>query len=511
MKDPSNRTKVVVRNLPPSLSRSSFFEQIDLRFAGRYNWSSFSDGINSPKRQSHARAYINFNSPEDVFEFAEFFNGHVFVNEKGAQFKATVEYSPSQRVPKPSGKKDGREGTISRDPEYVEFLEQISKPSENLPSADVQLERREAERAGVQESPIVTPLMEFVRRKRAGKNGRQATSDLKISGRARVSSPRKSRSNATKLVPEKKKYILKTSGKSKSGKDKSTNFLVPPRDDRLDTLSGERLTENDSGASSVETGKKKILLLKGKEQDISGHKGAASFGENSSVLPDLKSHTSYDASGRIIRGILLNKETRQNQPSAVQSEQRLQSITSERGKRPPRPASIRSSASGYAFSNEPSPVSSDPVGKRTGDDKFGANHQNGMIIIREKQERRTRNRERLDHGVWTPLRRSDPLHASPEHMSHSSQTIPKSHEANGEKSGSNLQNQGGEVVTAAGVRKSGFIENGSNSKHFMRRGPAHIKDVGFSSEGKSSKRGSAGSGHSPHEKQVWIQKSASGS
>ena len=30
----------------------------------------------------------------------------------GAQFKAVVEYAPSQRVPRSSTKKDGREGTI---------------------------------------------------------------------------------------------------------------------------------------------------------------------------------------------------------------------------------------------------------------------------------------------------------------------------------------------------------------------------------------------------------------
>lgn len=34
------------------------------------------------------------------------------------------------------------------DPEYLEFLEVIAKPIENLPSAEIQLERREAERAG---------------------------------------------------------------------------------------------------------------------------------------------------------------------------------------------------------------------------------------------------------------------------------------------------------------------------------------------------------------------------
>lgn len=30
----------------------------------------------------------------------------------GTQFKAVVEYAPSQRVPRSSTKKDGREGTI---------------------------------------------------------------------------------------------------------------------------------------------------------------------------------------------------------------------------------------------------------------------------------------------------------------------------------------------------------------------------------------------------------------
>lgn len=37
----------------------------------------------SLKNQHHSRAYIDFNRPEDVVEFAEFFDGHIFVNEKG--------------------------------------------------------------------------------------------------------------------------------------------------------------------------------------------------------------------------------------------------------------------------------------------------------------------------------------------------------------------------------------------------------------------------------------------
>ncbi|RRT40055.1 hypothetical protein BHE74_00011418 [Ensete ventricosum] len=173
MKDPPDRTKVVMRHLPPAISQSVLMEEIDGRFAGRYDWVCFRPGKNSQKDQIHSRAYLNFNRPEDVVEFAEFFDGHIFVNEKGSQFKALVEYAPSQQVPNIWSKKDGREGTISKDPEYMEFLELISKPVEHLPSAEVQLERKEAERAGAKETPIVTPLMDFVRRKRAAKIGVQ--------------------------------------------------------------------------------------------------------------------------------------------------------------------------------------------------------------------------------------------------------------------------------------------------------------------------------------------------
>lgn len=38
----------------------------------------------SQKDQRHSQAYINFKRPEDVVEFAEFFDGHIFVNEKGS-------------------------------------------------------------------------------------------------------------------------------------------------------------------------------------------------------------------------------------------------------------------------------------------------------------------------------------------------------------------------------------------------------------------------------------------
>lgn len=102
-------------------------------------------------------------------------------------------------------KKDGREGTIYKDPEYLKFLEFIAKPVENLPSAEIQLERREAERAGgPKESVIVTPLMDFIRQKRAAKSGSQRSSaNRKLRRRAGGSS--NSNRNSSKRGPEKRR------------------------------------------------------------------------------------------------------------------------------------------------------------------------------------------------------------------------------------------------------------------------------------------------------------------
>ena len=38
---------------------------------------------------------------------------------------------------------------MKADPDYLEFLKLIAKPAEHLPSAEIQLERKEAEQSGL--------------------------------------------------------------------------------------------------------------------------------------------------------------------------------------------------------------------------------------------------------------------------------------------------------------------------------------------------------------------------
>ncbi|KAL2335796.1 hypothetical protein Fmac_010242 [Flemingia macrophylla] len=525
------KTKVVIRHLPPSLTQSDLFQHIDSHFASRYNWFSFRPGTTAHKRQRHSRAYIDFNSPHDVFEFAEFFHGHVFVNERGAQHKAIVEYAPSQRVPKPSTKKDGREGTIYKDPDYLEFLKLIAKPHEHLPSAEIQLERKEAEQAGAnKETPIVTPLMEYVRRKRAVDSGMQASSAVaKVSRRSRAALPGKPGSTNTKRGSEKKKYVQKDNSKSvtrKESKDKSAFIVVPRREDQSAESSIKGISEIEalhgmegpiSGIPlTSDSGKKKILLLKGKQREIPSAtdgtvKQQNAQSGNSAISTPAKQNQRQEASGRLIRSILLNNEARQSQ-SSTSAQHNIQILSSENGKRLPRPFGSRSGLNDQASNQDSSQVNSEGDSKRTLDEKFVKREMHGLGSG-EKTEKRTRNKDRPDRGVWTPLRRSDVSHAGNDHTSSSltQPTLSKPESAEGEvKENAPSGNRGGELSTSAGGRGNSSIENGSQRK-FTRRGTSYmVKDDGAASlsEGKPLKKIV---GHTAHEKQVWVQKSSSGS
>lgn len=114
-----------------------------------------------------------------------------------------------------------------------------------------------------------------------------------------------------------------------------------------------------------------------------------SFDKNqtSSVL---KQSQRREATGRIIRSILLHKDSRQNHSSGVQSEQQTQTSNLEKDKRPPRPQHVQL-------------ILKDANG--ASDDKVVGNDLHSFSG--EKQEKRTRNKDRPDRGVWAPLRRSD--------------------------------------------------------------------------------------------------------
>ncbi|OWM67489.1 hypothetical protein CDL15_Pgr028352 [Punica granatum] len=350
------RSKVVVRHLPPSLSRSDFFGQIDTLFADRCSWTSFRPGkISSRKGQQCSRAYVDFKRPEDVINFAGFFDGHVFVNEKGAHFKAIVEYAPCQRVPKRSPR-DSREGTIYVDPDYLEFLKLIAKPVENHGKPAIQLEAIEAEQA--EETPVVTPLMEFVRQRRAVENGIQDASAVgKSTRKALAASKGKLASVNKKHGQARKKDVLKDSKKGAIGRDKS---------------------ENDNRTPKSE--KKKILLLRGKELEVP--KGEMTSITNSTGLIASEQSHLRESSQKLIRTILLKNEAHQSSSSILAKKIKPEIL--DKGKQLPQPTDLESSETCYVSEDAVHSVSSDNYVKKTADDQFVSKDLHAADNIREK-------------------------------------------------------------------------------------------------------------------------------
>ena len=61
----------------------------------------------------YARAYINFKNQEDIILFRDRFDGYVFLDNKGQEYPAIVEFAPFQKAAKKKTKKrDTKVGTI---------------------------------------------------------------------------------------------------------------------------------------------------------------------------------------------------------------------------------------------------------------------------------------------------------------------------------------------------------------------------------------------------------------
>lgn len=127
---------------------------------------------------------------------------------------------------------------------------------------------------------------------------------------------------------------------------------------------------------------------------------SASPVKNSTGVSAVRQNPRREASGKIIRSILLNKDSRSS-TSTPHTETQIQGSNQEKDKRAPRPPNVQL----YLRDTNGVP-----------EERF-ANDFHGSST--EKQERRTRNKDRPDRGVWAPLRRSDGPHASNDSLSSS--------------------------------------------------------------------------------------------
>ncbi|XP_038596786.1 regulator of nonsense transcripts 3A isoform X2 [Tachyglossus aculeatus] len=161
-------TKVVIRRLPPNLTKEQLEEQLHPLPA--HDYFEFCTADPSLYPHLYTRAYINFRNPDDILLFRDRFDGYVFIDSKGLEYPAVVEFAPFQKISKKKlKKKDAKAGTIEEDPEYRKFLETYCVDEEKI-SANPETLLGEIE-AKTREliARRTTPLLEYIRSRKLEK------------------------------------------------------------------------------------------------------------------------------------------------------------------------------------------------------------------------------------------------------------------------------------------------------------------------------------------------------
>ncbi|XP_078258663.1 regulator of nonsense transcripts 3A isoform X2 [Rhinoraja longicauda] len=161
-------TKVVIRRLPPNLTKAQLEEQ--LHPLPTHDYFEFCAADVSLYPHLFSRAYINFKNPDDIILFRDRFDGYIFIDNKGQEYPAVVEFAPFQKISKRKlKKKDTKSGSIEEDLEYKKFLESYCADEEKVAAnpetllGEIEAKTREliARRT--------TPLLEYIKNKKLEK------------------------------------------------------------------------------------------------------------------------------------------------------------------------------------------------------------------------------------------------------------------------------------------------------------------------------------------------------
>ncbi|XP_006159756.2 regulator of nonsense transcripts 3A [Tupaia chinensis] len=159
--------QVVIRRLPPSLTKEQLEEQLYPLPA--HDYFEFFAADLSLHPHLYSRAYVNFRNPDDILLFRDRFDGYVFIDSRGLEYPAVVEFAPFQKVAKKKlKKKDAKTGSIEDDPEYKKFLEMYCVEEERTTNPETLLGEMGAKTRELL-ARRTTPLLEYIKNRKLEK------------------------------------------------------------------------------------------------------------------------------------------------------------------------------------------------------------------------------------------------------------------------------------------------------------------------------------------------------
>uniref|UniRef100_A0A1A8I881 UPF3 regulator of nonsense transcripts homolog A n=1 Tax=Nothobranchius kuhntae TaxID=321403 RepID=A0A1A8I881_NOTKU len=261
-------SKVVIRRLPPSLSKDQLEEQLSP--LPSYDYFEFFSADQSLYPHLFSRAYINFKNTEDILLFRDRFDGYVFIDNKGQEYPAVVEFAPFQKISKKKlKKKDAKAGSIEEDPEYKRFLENYSCDEEkSMANPETLLGEIEAKTKELI-AKRTTPLLEYIKNKKIEKQ--RIREEKREERRRRELEKKRQREEEKRKRREEERRKRKEAEKQKKLSEKDIKIKLLKKSDRDDDIDSDRTKEkSDAGDGDRGNWEKSVGQMKSKDPKEKG-------------------------------------------------------------------------------------------------------------------------------------------------------------------------------------------------------------------------------------------------
>ncbi|KAM6385641.1 regulator of nonsense transcripts 3A isoform 4-T4 [Alca torda] len=233
-------SKVVIRRLPPCLTKEQLEEQLHPLPA--HDYFEFCTADPSLYPHLYSRAYINFRNPEDILLFRDRFDGYVFIDNKGLEYPAVVEFAPFQKISKKKlKKKDAKAGSIEDDPEYRKFLDSYCADEEKIcANPEILLGEIEAKTRELI-ARRTTPLLEYIKNRKLEKQ--RIREEKREERRRRELEKKRLREEEKRKRREEERRKRKELEKQKKISEKEIRIKLLKKPEKGDELASEKHKE----------------------------------------------------------------------------------------------------------------------------------------------------------------------------------------------------------------------------------------------------------------------------
>nr|XP_027204044.1 regulator of nonsense transcripts 3A-like [Dermatophagoides pteronyssinus] len=269
-------TRIIVRQLPPTMNEEQFLEVVSPLPSNQEFYYVMGD-LNLGEF-AYSRAYIKFNNIDDMLMFTQKYDDYIFIDSKGNEYPALVEYAPIQKLPRRLNsmnvKKDTKVNTIENDPDFLafkEFIENggISSSTQQQTNSEQILEEIENKDSQSKDNKDtdhhpIPPLVEYLNKKRLEK--------IKIKDEKKR---RKEEMKKKKKEEIRTKKLEKKKEKPQQQQQQPTKIMEKP-------IGGNRLTEQTKKdyQSDNKIDRKTVVIVSGANSKNSGNNRGGGSGIN---------------------------------------------------------------------------------------------------------------------------------------------------------------------------------------------------------------------------------------